>query len=52
VLGAGLALFEGAMPFDLNLVEKARFAGGVSALVYHPIRRALGDSLAEPGESG
>lgn len=52
VLGAGLALFEGAMPFDLNLVEEARFAGGVSALVYHPIRRALGDSLAEPGESG
>ena len=43
VLGAGLALFEGATPFDLNLVEVAKFAKGVSALVYYPIRRALSD---------
>jgi dihydrofolate reductase len=40
VLGAGLALFDGATPFDLDLIEVARFAGGVSACVYHPIRSA------------
>jgi dihydrofolate reductase len=40
VLGAGLGLFRGARSFDLDLVEMARFAGGVSALVYRPIGRA------------
>jgi dihydrofolate reductase len=41
VLGTGLALFDGAAPFDFDLVEVARFAGGVSAMVYRPIRPVL-----------
>jgi dihydrofolate reductase len=37
VLGSGMALFDGASPFDLELVDSTSFANGVHALVYHPI---------------
>jgi dihydrofolate reductase len=36
VLGSGMALFDGATPFDLKLVDSTAFATGVHALVYHP----------------
>jgi dihydrofolate reductase len=37
VLGSGMALFDGATPFDLKLVNSTSFANGIHALVYHPI---------------
>jgi dihydrofolate reductase len=37
VLGSGMALFDGATPFDLKLVNSTSFASGVHAVVYHPI---------------
>jgi dihydrofolate reductase len=37
VLGSGMALFDGATPFDLKLVNSTSFANGVQALVYHPV---------------
>jgi dihydrofolate reductase len=36
VLGAGQALFEGAEPFDLELVDAVRFPSGSQALTYRP----------------
>ena len=40
VLGSGMALFDGATPFDLKLVDSTIFASGIHALVYHPICHA------------
>ena len=37
VLGSGMALFDGATPFDLKLADSTTFANGVHALVYHTI---------------
>jgi dihydrofolate reductase len=37
VLGSGMALFDGATPFDPKLVDSTIFANGVHALVFHPI---------------
>jgi dihydrofolate reductase len=37
VLGSGMALFDGATPFDLKLVNSTSFANGVQALIYHPV---------------
>ncbi len=37
VLGSGMALFDGATPFDLELVNSTSFANGVQALIYHPV---------------
>jgi dihydrofolate reductase len=37
VLGSGMALFDGATPFDLKLVNSTSFANGVHALIYHPV---------------
>jgi dihydrofolate reductase len=34
VLGSGIALLDGAGPFDLKLVHSTTFANGVHALVY------------------
>lgn len=34
VLGSGLALFEGAEPFDLNLIDTTTFASGTQAFTY------------------
>jgi dihydrofolate reductase len=36
VLGAGLALFDGANPFDLTLVSATHLDSGIQALVYRP----------------
>jgi dihydrofolate reductase len=36
VLGAGLPLFEGAEPLDLELVDAVRFPTGTQALTYRP----------------
>lgn len=36
VLGSGLALFEGATPSDLILIEAERFLGGTQGFVYRP----------------
>jgi dihydrofolate reductase len=36
VLGAGLPLFDGAEPFDLELVDAVRFPTGTQALTYRP----------------
>lgn len=38
VLGSGMALFDGATPFDLKLANCTSFASGIHALVYHPIQ--------------
>jgi dihydrofolate reductase len=38
VLGAGLPLFDGAEPFDLDLVDAVRFPSGAQALTYIPAR--------------
>jgi dihydrofolate reductase len=36
VLGQGLPLFDGAPPFDLDLVDAVRFPSGTQALTYRP----------------
>lgn len=36
VLGSGLPLFDGAEPFDLDLVDAVRFPSGTQALTYRP----------------
>ncbi|MBS1879723.1 MAG: dihydrofolate reductase family protein [Actinobacteria bacterium] len=36
VLGSGLALFDGAEPFDLDLIDAVRFPSGTQALTYRP----------------
>jgi hypothetical protein len=36
VLGSGLALFDGAAPFDLTLTDATRFPIGTQALIYRP----------------
>lgn len=36
VLGAGFALFDGADPFDLDLIDAVRFPSGTQALTYRP----------------
>ena len=36
VLGAGRPLFEGAAPFDLELVDAVKFPSGSQALTYRP----------------
>lgn len=36
VLGSGLALFDGADPLDLELVDAVRFPSGTQALTYRP----------------
>jgi dihydrofolate reductase len=36
VLGSGLALFDGAAPFDLTLTDAMRFPIGTQALIYRP----------------
>jgi dihydrofolate reductase len=36
VLGCGLALFDGAAPFDLTLTDATRFPSGTQGLVYQP----------------
>jgi hypothetical protein len=34
VLGSGLALFDGAAEFDLELIDSVRFSNGAQAFVY------------------
>ena len=36
VLGSGLALLDGAAPFDLTLTDATRFPIGTQALIYRP----------------
>jgi dihydrofolate reductase len=36
VLGSGLALFDGAAPFDLTLIEATSFPIGTQGLIYRP----------------
>jgi len=36
VLGSGLSLFEGAEPFDLDLVDAVRIPSGTQAITYRP----------------
>lgn len=36
VLGSGLPLFDGAEPFDLDLIDAVRFPSGTQALTYRP----------------
>ncbi|HKZ15165.1 MAG TPA: dihydrofolate reductase family protein [Solirubrobacterales bacterium] len=36
VLGSGLPLFDGAEPFDLDLVDAVKFPSGSQALTYRP----------------
>jgi len=36
VLGAGLALFDGAEAFDLSLMDAKTFPSGIQGLIYQP----------------